>query len=285
MSMRLEIIGCSGAAPEPGGACSAYLVRGGGATVVLDCGPGALPRLAARLAPESVDAIFLSHMHQDHMLDLLPYTRALWRAGALEPGGPRVRLFAPPGGAAVLRSLASVFAKSSSELDGASEGTRRFSGPDLFSEVFDLSEYDASATVCVNGLTVCFVPMRHVGSAFGMRLTDGSALLAYTGDTGDHPGLDDLTRDAEVLLSEATLRDVDPVSGGRHGHLTAAEAGRAAARGGVRRLLLTHFSRPDLGWREDLAARAGAEFGGPVVAVRRDDVYGVDAGSTESLSP
>ena len=47
--LSLEIIGCSGAVPEAGGACSCYLVRGGGATLLLDCGPGALPRLATRV--------------------------------------------------------------------------------------------------------------------------------------------------------------------------------------------------------------------------------------------
>ena len=87
--LSLEIIGCSGAVPEAGGACSCYLVRGGGATLLLDCGPGALPRLATRVAPEAVDAIFLSHMHQDHILDLLPYTRVLRAAGALQAGEPR----------------------------------------------------------------------------------------------------------------------------------------------------------------------------------------------------
>jgi ribonuclease BN (tRNA processing enzyme) len=283
--LKLEIIGCSGAAPEPGGACSCYLVRGAGATVLLDCGPGSLPRLAERIAPEAIDAIFLSHMHQDHMLDLLPYSRALWKAGALEPGGPRVKLFAPPGGAAILEALARVFAKTPEQLAGAPEATRRFSGPELFGELFDLSEYEPSSAVKIGSLALTFVPMRHLGTAFGMRITDGSKLLAYTGDTGYHAGLEALAQDADVLLSEATLLDEDVDSGRRHGHLTAAEAGRAAARGAVRRLLLTHFSRPDLGWREDLAARAGAEFGGPVVAVRRDDVYGVEAASAESLSP
>lgn len=271
--MRLEIIGCSGAAPEPGGACSCYLVRGRGARLLLDCGPGALPRLATRLAPEAVDAIVLSHLHQDHLLDLLPYTRLLWKAGALEAGGPRVKLFVPPGGTAVLRALASVFAKPAEQVVGAPETTVRFSSADLFAELFDLAEYDPTRDVRVRGLTVSFVPMRHAGPAYGMRVTDGAALLAYTGDTGEHPGLDDLARGVDLLLSEAALRDDDPDRGVRHGHLTAAQAGRAAARSGVGRLLLTHFSRPEAAWRDDLAARAAAEFDGPVGAVRRDEVY------------
>ena len=278
--LKLEIIGCSGGAPEPGGACSCYLVQGGGATVLLDCGPGALPRLAKRVAPEAVDAIILSHMHQDHVLDLLPYTRVLQRAGALNTGGPRVKLLAPPGGVAILRALASVFAKSPEQLAGAPEATVRFSGPDLFNELFDLVEYDPAGNVRLGGpsagyssssgpgsgagLEVSFVEMRHVGGCFGMRVTDG---------TGEHPGLDELARRADVLLCESTLRDEDPDSGGRHGHLTATQAGRAATRAGARRLLLTHFTRSDQEWRDDLAARAAAEFCGPLASVRCDETY------------
>jgi len=212
-----------------------------------------------------------------------------------------VKLFAPPGGAAVLRALAGVFAKPPEQLAGAPAATVRFSGTELFSELFELAEYDPAATIRVGGpfgklgtgsatgqgrgLEVSFVPMRHVGSAFGMRVTDGTALLAYTGDTGEHPRLDELGRQADVLLSEATLREEDPDSGERHGHLTAAQAGRAAARGGAGRLLLTYFSRADPAWRDDLAARASAEFGGPVVAVRRDDVYEVGDGGSGLLPP
>src|SRR2546423_15651204 len=124
--LTLEIIGCSGAVPEPGGACSCYLVQGGGTTMLLDCGPGALPRLATRLAPEAVDAILLSHMHQDHILDLLPYTRVLRAAGALQAGGPRGKLFAPPGGAGGLRGPAGVVAEGGPQLAGGPGATRPF---------------------------------------------------------------------------------------------------------------------------------------------------------------
>ena len=79
--IELTIIGRTGE-PEPGGACSCYLVRGEGATLVLDFGPGSHSRLGLHQSPESVDAILISHMHQDHMLDLLPLTRTLRALGA-----------------------------------------------------------------------------------------------------------------------------------------------------------------------------------------------------------
>ena len=55
--MRLTVIGCSPAWPNPGQANAGYLVEGPG-KLLLDCGPGVLSRLRAREGgwPE-VDAI------------------------------------------------------------------------------------------------------------------------------------------------------------------------------------------------------------------------------------
>jgi ribonuclease BN (tRNA processing enzyme) len=212
-------------------------------------------------------------MHQDHVLDLMPYTRTLYKAGALTPGGPRVKLFSPPGGTTVLRTIAFAFAKPPEVLEGAAEETKKLSTADLFSNLFDLDEYDPDESLRFGGLDVSFVPMRHVGSAYGMRITDGTSVLAYTGDTGDCEGLDTLARDADILLSEASLRDFDPDTSVRHGHLTPAEAGRVASRSRVNRLLLTHMSRNDPDWQVEMVGLASAEFSGTVEAVSPDDKF------------
>jgi ribonuclease BN (tRNA processing enzyme) len=69
--------------------------------------------------------------------------------------------------------------------------------------------------------------------------------VAYTGDTGPDPALDDLGRDADLYVVEATDRHQQPgtllAPPGLPLNLTAREAGTAAAAAGARRLLLTHF--------------------------------------------
>ncbi len=45
MSVKLIVVGCSPAWPNPGGAQSGYLVEGPG-RLLLDCGPGVLARFA-----------------------------------------------------------------------------------------------------------------------------------------------------------------------------------------------------------------------------------------------
>ena len=46
--MRITVLGKSPAWQDVDGACSGYLVEGGGQTVLLDCGPGVFAKLRTR---------------------------------------------------------------------------------------------------------------------------------------------------------------------------------------------------------------------------------------------
>jgi ribonuclease BN (tRNA processing enzyme) len=97
------------------------------------------------------------------------------------------------------------------------------------------------------------------------------ATLAYTGDTGPTPALDDLARDVDLLLAEASFRavDVNPPDL----HLTGADGGLVAKRAGVRRLVLTHV--PPWYDPEDALAEAVAQYDGPVELARAGATYDV----------
>ncbi|HVH52379.1 MAG TPA: MBL fold metallo-hydrolase, partial [Gaiellaceae bacterium] len=70
--MKLTVIGCSPAWPNPAGAQSGYLVEGTG-RLLLDCGPGVLSRLRERESWPNVDAVVITHFHLDHWGDLVPW--------------------------------------------------------------------------------------------------------------------------------------------------------------------------------------------------------------------
>ena len=75
--MKLTVVGCSPAWPNPGGAQSGYLVESAERRLLLDCGPGVLPRLRAREGWPVVDAIAITHFHLDHWGDLVPWVWGL----------------------------------------------------------------------------------------------------------------------------------------------------------------------------------------------------------------
>ena len=99
----------------------------------------------------------------------------------------------------------------------------------------------------------------------GVRLSADGLTVAYTGDTGPDPGLAELGRDADVFVVEASDRNQQDRSAptGPQMHLTARQAGEAAAAADAHRLLLTHF------WpendRELSRASAGEVYGGEVL--------------------
>ena len=77
----------------------------------------------------------------------------------------------------------------------------------------------------------------------GVRLTADGLTVALTGDTGPDFGLADLGRDADLYIVEAsdTHQQNPSKPTAPQMHLTAHQAGEAAAEAGAHRLLLTHF--------------------------------------------
>ena len=223
--MKLTVVGCSPAWPNPGGAQSGYLVESEG-RLLMDCGPGVLARLREREQWPRVDAIAITHFHLDHWGDLVPWAfGAMFGAGR---GAPPPELWLPPGGLETLASFGETFGVDS-----------------MFDDVFRPREYEEGVPFTAAGLEVTPVRLLHFGLlTFGLRVSDGTRTLAYSGDSAPTPALAELAAGADLFLCEATLDRPDPAAGdGERGHLTADEAVAAFRAARARRLLVIH--RPD----------------------------------------
>ena len=207
--MLFRVVGCSPAWPNPGGSHSGYLLEAGGDRILLDCGPGVLPRLRSEEGWPRLDAIVVSHFHLDHCGDLVPW---LW--GSLMGGAPPAPvLYIPQGGRPDLDALAS-----------------------RFDEAFDVREYDGPFDAA--GFRVTPHRVAHYAQpTWGLRVERNGVTFAYSADTGPTDVLVELALDADLCLCEATLSE--PESEPR-GHLTHEEAAAYAQRAGAKRLLLTH---------------------------------------------
>jgi ribonuclease Z len=88
--------------------------------------------------------------------------------------------------------------------------------------------------------------------------------FAFVMDTRDCPGVYELADGADLLVIESTFLAEEAELADRYGHLTARQAGRVAAECGVRRLVLSHFSRR---YRdpEQFRAEAAEVFDGDIV--------------------
>ena len=71
--MQITVLGKSPSWQDAGGACSGYLVADGDTRLLLDCGNGVFAKLREHLQYTDIDAVLVSHLHADHILDLIPY--------------------------------------------------------------------------------------------------------------------------------------------------------------------------------------------------------------------
>jgi ribonuclease BN (tRNA processing enzyme) len=193
--------------------------------VLLDCGPGVLPRLREEEAWPGVNAIVITHFHLDHWGDLVP-----WTFGAMFGPGrntPAPELWLPPGGHAELAQF-----------------EEKFGVPRMFSDAFASREYAEGEPFETCGLEITPVRVPHYQLlTFALRVSDGRATLAYSGDSAPSPKLAEVARDADLFLCEATLAESREGGNGLRGHLSAEEAMAAFEESGAQRLVIIH--RPD----------------------------------------
>lgn len=245
--MRLTVLGASPACQNPGGACSGYLLEQDGTALLLDCGSGVFGRLQQYVAPETVQAVIISHMHADHTLDLVQYRYYLYFSSAEGRSQMRPTLYLPPGGHERLLSI--------SRLQDQS--------PTFFTESFAVREYDPQQILTLGPLRVGFVPVRHIPHTYAMRVR-GNGELAYSADSGPCEGLAQVAQDSDLFLCEcANVEQSDYPF-----HLTPRQAGAAAQQARTRRLLLTH--RWWIYGKDTTVAQAREEFSGPVDLARED---------------
>src|SRR6478752_8762503 len=103
--VKLTVVGCSPAWPNPGSAHSGYLVTSDDRRLLLDCGPGVLARLREAEPWPAVDAIAITHFHLDHWGDLVPWVwGSFYRRGHDDR---RPELWVYRGGRAFLEELGS----------------------------------------------------------------------------------------------------------------------------------------------------------------------------------
>ena len=199
--MELTVLGCAGTYPGPAGACSGYLVEAEGYRLLLDVGNGVLGPLQEHASLLGVDAVLVSHLHADHVVDLVPYAYARH----YHPSGsaPQIPVLGPSG---TRDRVAGLFDGPPGALD------RTYSFSPLVPGRFELGPF-----------LVGVERMNHPVETFGVRVEHGGGVLAYSADTDETEALDRLAAGAGVFLCEASF--LHGHSNPRGVHLTGRQAG------------------------------------------------------------
>jgi ribonuclease BN (tRNA processing enzyme) len=260
--VKVTVLGKSPAWQDAGGACSGYLVQDENYALLLDCGNGVFSKLRRFRDYIEVGAVLISHLHADHILDLIPFAYALTYAPRQQPvpvaGWPgtshpaRPQLHAPVGATELFRQIVGCWGNE-----------------ELIEKAFELHEYDAPDELSLGPFGVRFCEVPHYTATYAVELSSDGCRMTYSADCSPNDDLVRFARDTDMLLIEATLPR--PERTGIRGHLTPREAGEHGRRARAQRLVITHFSDElDPEWA---LAEATRGFGGPVELAREGAVY------------
>jgi ribonuclease BN (tRNA processing enzyme) len=237
LHMKVRVLGSGTIVGSTGRNCSGYLVDD---RILVDCGPGiwgALYKSPGRRLP--VDTVLLSHLHLDHVADLIPllFARYVTEAG-------KEQAFSVYSSAGTRARLGRLLAPH-----------RRW----LREVSYALHELRTTAAR-VGEYTVRSLPTGHTAESVCFRITDRAGVsLFYSGDATWSDGIVELARSCELAIVEAAQPSDRPAPD----HLTPRLAGRLAAQASVKTLLLAHCYPQVL--EGDPVAEAAASFSGKVI--------------------
>ncbi len=255
--MTVTVLGnASGGVPGPGNAGSGYLVEHAGTRLLVDCGNGVLGALARHATLADVTAVYVTHLHADHVGDLIAialHARFTKR---------RVPVFGPEGLRTLCYRWFSLFHKD----------------PDAYVEALEIREVRPWDAFRVRDLRLQASPVEHNVPCLGLRAEpdSGGPRLFYSGDSKAGALVTEGAMDASLFVADATYQD--PVAdrapeASRGHHMTAREAGAVATAARAKRLVLTHLLAHLDPARS--AAEAREAFDGPIAVARPGDVYEV----------
>ncbi len=250
--------------PDVMGPATAIVV--GKRVFLVDAGVGVERRLAgAHLPVDGVTALFITHLHSDHVLGLSDLIFTSWVVG-------RERPFPAYGPRGLGRMVDHLYAAFREDIDIRTRGLERESAGGYRIAVHEIRPgvvYDSGGV----RVTAFLVEHGEWKAAYGYRFDTPDRSIVISGDTRPSEELVRVARGVDVLIHEVQPSDSARRPGSRSAsdwaayvrayHTTAVQLGELAARAEPRLLIVTHDGRRVP--REQLLADIRKGYAGQVV--------------------
>jgi ribonuclease BN (tRNA processing enzyme) len=224
---ELIIIGSGTGIPSLRRGSPGLVVLSDSSTLLVDSGPGALRKmLEVRITYQDIDVLLYTHIHPDHVSDLVHVLFACKYAEL--PREKELLCIGGPGFKSYFEKLKSLYGS------WIEPQSYRLTVKEVSQEPLE----ESSLPLLYRDLRILSKPMAHISDSVGYRieLKDGKS-IAISGDTDYCQNIIDLAFGVDLLVLECSFPDGKKVEG----HLTPSLAGRIAIESRCKKLLLNHL--------------------------------------------
>ena len=266
MPIKVTVLGSGTPLPNLKRSGPAFVAHLSDEPVMVDCGPDTLRQMMlAEIEPKLVTKVFITHLHMDHTLGLEWFAVGGWALGRR-----KLQLFGPPGTRRMKELLFDDLWKKDIEY--------RLSLGRPPQGLADIEVIETGPGLVYEDSTMRVTAAEGIHTAYDLAYRfdhDGNSVV-FTGDTYPADPIAALATGADALFHDCNLPPSarDWFAGSEGGlqvwaslqdhHSTPENAGRIAAKAGVKKLVLIHL-QPSAD-PEEAVRLAGTTFGGEIVA-------------------
>jgi len=237
MSLKVTLLGTGVGIPQPGRSQAAILVEND-LPLLLDCGAGTLLRLDQMgVGLEAIDTVLLSHLHLDHVHDLLALANGRYLSGL-----PELTIYGPLGTGDWFRLLHSAY-------------------PNLERMEYEVQELKPMDSLSLLGFDIFAEEARHSVTALAYRLEAEEKVIVYSGDTEPSARVAALAEGSDLLIHECSFPEPFDVTN----HSTPLKLGHMLRNQELKRVVLTHLYPQAEGHEDEMAQQVIELSGAPTI--------------------
>ncbi|MBD3186117.1 MBL fold metallo-hydrolase [Candidatus Bathyarchaeota archaeon] len=245
-------------------------------SILLDCGEGVTSRLLrGKIDINTIDAVFISHGHNDHFVGISSFLWYNWLALRRKHS---LEIIAPEYIFQDIDTLLSITHTPRDAFEFPLKRTPLVGDSDATIHPLDLGfPPPLKGEIGISFQTINTIhdpPSRAI--RINIDVNDlggeprGEASICYTSDTAPSDNIISLAKNCDYLIHEATFLDEDMEKAIQFNHSTPSMAGSIARRAGVKHLVLVHYSNMLEGKETTILEQASREFPKEKIVVASD---------------
>ena len=263
--LKVTMLGTGSPRPDLERSGPAQLLSIADTHVLIDCGEGTTAQLMkAGIAPESINYLFMTHLHSDHFFGYGQFLLGGWGLGRR-----KLTVVGPKGIRHFHETLVNLFNE-----DIAYRTSLGRPGTGVLD--VHIIEIDQPGDIdCELPFKITADVMVHNVRTYGYRFEKDDKVVVFSGDTAPTPNIVRLARGADLLVIDAGLAPTSVYRNTKSAelqkiwenlqkeHCTPFQAGEIARTAGVKTLVMTHFL-PNIN-EEETYQEAAEAFDGEII--------------------